>query len=136
MRFVAAVTMFISMLPAGPAVTAAAAAPPGKDLVAVTLLADVDSVKAGKTFNLGVLLKIKPGWHVYWKNPGDSGMATKVNWKLPQGFEVGALRFPIPTRFVQPGDVITYGYEDELLLTATVTPPKNLDAGEPLTFVA
>ena len=79
MRFVAAVTMFISMLPARPAVTAAAAAPPGKGLVTATLLADVDSVKAGKTFNLGVLLKIKPGWHVYWKNPGDSGMATKVN---------------------------------------------------------
>jgi len=102
--------MFISMLLARPAVSPAAAAPAGKDLVTATLLADVDSVKAGKTFNLGVLLKIKPGWHVYWKNPGDSGMATKVNWKLPQGFEAGELRFPVPTRFVQPGDVITFGY--------------------------
>src|SRR5205814_10225203 len=101
-----------------------------------TLLADVDSVKAGKPFTLGVLLKIKPGWHVYWKNPGDSGLPTRVTWTMPEGFTAGELRFPIPTRFDQPGDIIGYGYHDELHLTATVTPPKNLDAGKPLTFGA
>src|SRR5438067_6037154 len=104
MRFVAIVTFSLAL-----AVRATMAAPP-KELVTATLLADVDSVKAGKPFTLGVLLKIKPGWHVYWKNPGDSGLPTRVTWKLPEGFTADELRFPIPTRFDQPGDIIGYGY--------------------------
>jgi DsbC/DsbD-like thiol-disulfide interchange protein len=119
---------------AGVCTVVTGAAPP--DLVQAKLLADVDSVKPGKPFNLGVLLTIKPGWHVYWKNPGDSGMATSVQWKLPDGFKAGELRFPIPVRFGQSGEVLGFGYHDELLLTATVTPPNNLDAGKPLQLAA
>src|SRR5436309_1360323 len=132
MRIVAAITVLVVATLMG---RAAVGAPP-KDLVTAALLADVDSVKAGKPFTLGVLLKIKPGWHVYWKNPGDSGLPTRVTWKLPEGFTADELRFPIPTRFDPPGDIIGYGYHDELLLTATVTPTKNLDASKPLTFGA
>lgn len=56
---------------------AQAAAP--KDLVKVALLADASSIKAGQPFTVGVKLTIKPDWHVYWKNPGDSGMATTAS---------------------------------------------------------
>jgi DsbC/DsbD-like thiol-disulfide interchange protein len=112
------------------------AMPSGTDLVKATLVADVSSVKAGQPFTLGVLLKIEPGWHVYWKNPGDSGMATAVKWKLPEGFKVGELNFPIPIQFGQSGDVIGYGYKDEVLLTATVTPPNNLGPEKVQPFAA
>ena len=112
------------------------AAPSPQELVKATLLADVDAVKPGEPFTLGVLLKMKPHWHVYWKNPGDSGMATRVDWKLPDGFTAGPLQFPIPVRFDQPGDVIGYGYTEEVLLTSTITPPNNLPAGRPLEFAA
>src|SRR5690242_77174 len=105
------------------AANAWAAVPSGDDLVKATLLADVKSVKPGQPFTLAVLLKLEPGWHVYWKNPGESGMATSVTWKLPQGFKAGELNFPIPKQFGNSGDVIGYGYEDEVLLTATITPP-------------
>src|SRR5437867_3085239 len=108
----------ITILLAGLTLAAQAkgAMPSGTDLVKATLVSDVSSVKAGQPFTLGVLLKIEPGWHVYWKNPGESGMATSVQWKVPEGFKVGELQFPIPIRFGQSGDVIGYGYQDEVLL--------------------
>jgi DsbC/DsbD-like thiol-disulfide interchange protein len=103
-----------------------------KDVVKAELLADVASVKAGQPFTVGVLLKMKPHWHVYWKNPGDSGLPTEVTWKLPEGFKAGELKFPIPVRFDQPGDVKGFGYNDEVLLTAEVTPPNNLPSDKPI----
>src|ERR671912_2099998 len=86
-----------------------AAAPVPKDLVKAELLADVASVKPGEEFTLGVLLKIKPKWHIYWKYPGDAGLPTTVKWKLPDASAASPqpeLRFPLPVRFDQPGDVV------------------------------
>jgi len=97
--------------------------------VQADLLADVSVIKPGQSFTVGVLLKIQPKWHVYWKNPGDSGRATTVKFDLPPGFTAGDLRYPIPTKIVQPGDETIYGYEDEVMFTATITPPKDLSAG-------
>ena len=111
-----------------------AAAP--KDLVKAELLADVASVQPGQPFTAGIRLTMKPHWHVYWKNPGDAGQATSVEWKLPQGFTAGELKFPIPVTFEQPGPVIGYGYENEVLLTATITPPADLVAGKTIDLEA
>ena len=87
-------------------VRAAAAAQVPKDLVKAELLADVASVKPGEAFTLGVLLKIKPKWHIYWKYPGDAGLPTTVKWKLPERAQAAEpeLRFPLPVRFDQPGE--------------------------------
>src|SRR5688500_13992517 len=123
---------------AGVAARPAAAAQVPKDLVQAELLADVASVKPGEEFTLGVLLKIKPKWHIYWKYPGDAGLPTTVKWKLPDASE-GApqpeLRFPLPVRFDQPGDVVGYGYKDEVLLTARVKAPEG-PAGSSKEFAA
>jgi len=75
-----------------------------------------------------VRLSIDPGWHVYWKNPGDAGLPTRVNFTLPDGFTAGPLRFPTPRRFVQPGNIVAFGYEDSVLLLTQITPPLNLPA--------
>src|SRR3954471_11897088 len=88
-------------------------------LVAATLLCDRASIQAGKPFDVGVLLKIKPGWHGYWKNPGDSGIATSIDFKLPDGFTVGELQFPVPERIEAPGGIVNYGYTNEVMLLAT-----------------
>src|SRR5688572_13028152 len=109
-----------------------------KDLVKAELLADVASVKPGEEFTLGVLLKIKPKWHIYWKYPGDAGLPTTVKWKLPDasaGAPQPELRFPLPVRFDQPGDVVGYGYKDEVLLTARVKAPEG-PAGSTKEFAA
>ena len=131
--------LIVSFVAAAVAPPSAQAAAP-KDLVKAELVADVESIKPGEPFTAGVLLKMKPHWHVYWKNPGDSGQATAVEWKLPEGFTAGELKFPIPVRFEQPGPVIGYGYEDEVLLTTTITPPKDLSkhlaAGAPIELTA
>ena len=117
---------------------AAAATRPGKaePLVRAQLLADVDAVAPGATFTVGVMLHVKKGWHVYWKYPGDSGLATEVDLKLPKAFKAGPLRFPAPMRFTQPGDIVGFGYEDAVLLTAKVKAPADLRLGRRVTIAA
>jgi thiol:disulfide interchange protein DsbD len=99
--------------------------------VDVSLAASTARVEAGKPFSVGVLLRMQRGWHVYWLNPGDAGLATSVRWTLPEGFTVGPLRWPVPERFEQPGGVVGYGYTDTVLLAATVTPPAGADGDGP-----
>ncbi|MFP2902933.1 protein-disulfide reductase DsbD domain-containing protein, partial [Corallococcus sp. 4LFB] len=82
------------------------------------LLLDATQVKAGGDFRVGVRLRLDPDWHVYWKNPGDSGLATDVAWDAP-GITVGDLRWPFPSTFRTPdGFITTHGYHDEVLLFA------------------
>ena len=115
---------------------AGAAMPKASELVQAQLLADVSAVKPGEEFTLGVLLKIKPKWHIYWKYPGDAGLPTTVKWKLPDSSATQPeLRFPLPVRFDQPGDVVGYGYKDEVLLTARVKAPQGA-AGSSQEFAA
>ena len=102
----------------------------------VELLASVSSIKPGEPFTVGVRFMMQPHWHVYWINPGDSGMPPQVKWKLPEGFTVSELQFPVPKKFEQSGDLVGYGYEDEVLLTATVTPPKELKQGTTVPIAA
>jgi DsbC/DsbD-like thiol-disulfide interchange protein len=92
------------------------------------LLADVSAITPGKPFALGVLFTIDPSWHVYWKNPGDAGLPTRVSFTVPQGFSVGALQYPTPRRIEQPGGIVVFGYEDSLLLWAQVVPPADFPA--------
>jgi DsbC/DsbD-like thiol-disulfide interchange protein len=112
------------------------AAPSGDELVQVKLLADVASIEPAKPFNVGVNMKIAPGWHTYWINPGDSGEATHVTFDLPPGFTAGELKFPVPERIVLPGDIVSFGYENEVTLMATITPPANLKPGQTISISA
>ncbi len=104
--------------------------------VKAELLADVTAVQPGETFNVGVRLTMEEGWHVYWLNPGDSGLPTKVEWKVPAGFKVNALDYPAPVRFDQPGNVVGYGYHHSLMLVAKVTAPKDLQPGANIEIAA
>ncbi len=110
--------------PAGPGRQAGTARPADAEL-----LADVDSIQPGASFRLGIRIQMKPGWHVYWRNPGDAGMATDVRFDLPEGFQVGPIQWPAPLRFQQPGGIDGFGYESEVILTARVTAPRKLDPG-------
>jgi DsbC/DsbD-like thiol-disulfide interchange protein len=114
------------------AVGAGAAWAQDEPLVRARLLADVTAIKPGEPFTAGVLLKIQDDWHIYWRNPGEAGMATSVDFSVPEGFEVGELQFPVPIRFEDPGAIVGYGYEEEVMLLATITPPQDLAAGEPM----
>jgi thiol:disulfide interchange protein DsbD len=94
----------------------------------VTLLPEVESIEPGRPFWMGVLLKMEPGWHTYWKNPGDSGLQTRIRWQLPQGFEAGEIQWPTPARFALEG-IVNYGYDREVLLLTRLQPPASLGTG-------
>jgi len=66
--------------------------------VDVELVADVAGVAPGQTFRLGVRFVPEKNWHVYWKNPGDSGEAPRIQWMLPAGLTAGELEWPTPER--------------------------------------
>jgi DsbC/DsbD-like thiol-disulfide interchange protein len=104
--------------------------------VQADLLSDVSAVQPGKPFWLGVRLTIDDGWHVYWKNAGDAGLPTRIKLKLPDGFTAGPIQFPAPHRFVQPGNIVIFGYEGTVMLLAKITPPATLPADFQGQFVA
>jgi thiol:disulfide interchange protein len=99
----------------------------GKQLVRAELLADTTAIVAGKPFTVGLLLRMAPAWHTYWKFSGDAGLPTEMKWKLPPGWKVGDIQWPIPLKTIDPGDIETYGYENEVLLMQEITPPSKLD---------
>lgn len=62
----------------------------------------------------GLYFKLEPGWHVYWKNPGDAGEPPRIKWTLPRGITASPLQFPVPKR-LPLGPLMDFGYEDEVL---------------------
>src|SRR6266705_3117414 len=99
----------------------------GKQLVRTELLADTTAIVAGTPFTVGLLLRMAPGWHTYWKFSGDAGLPTEMKWKLPPGWKIGDIQWPIPLKTIDPGDIETYGYENEVLLMQEITPPSKID---------
>ena len=100
----------------------------GKELVKAELLADTNAIVPGKPFTVGLLLRMAPHWHTYWKFSGDAGLPTELNWKLPPGWKTGEIQWPIPLKTIDPGDIETYGYENEVLLMQEITPPSKIDS--------
>src|SRR2546428_171056 len=98
----------------------------GKQLVRAELLADTNAVVPGKPFTVGLLLQMAPAWHTYWKFSGDAGLPSELKWKLPPGWKIGEIQWPIPLKTIDPGDIQTYGYENEVLLMQQITPPASL----------
>jgi thiol:disulfide interchange protein len=101
----------------------------GRELVHATLLTDTAVIQAGQKFRIGVLYKIEPDWHIYWKFAGDSGIPTEIQWHLPPGFEAGPLQWPLPGRDKEPGDLEVFAYSSQVLLHAEVTAPASLPTG-------
>ncbi len=98
----------------------------GRELVKAQLIADTDAILPGQPFTAGILVHMAPHWHTYWKFSGDAGLPTEIKWTLPPGWKAGEIQWPIPLRLIDPGDIETYGYENEVLLLQEITPPASL----------
>jgi len=98
------------------------------------LLADRQAIHPGETFRLGVHLEQQPGWHTYWKSPGAVGKPTEITWQGPAGTTFSDYAYPTPDYFELSG-IVSYGYEDQVLLYSEVTVPADLPLGE-VTFGA
>lgn len=106
---------------------AAESAPVSSTRATVSLISDADRVAPGTPFHVGLLLKLAPGWHTYWHNPGDAGAAPVLHLTLPPGATTGPIEWPAPRR-VREGPLTTYAYTGTVLLAITVTPPAGAPA--------
>src|SRR5688572_22284336 len=91
--------------------------------------------EAGKSFTAALRLKSIPHWHTYWRNPGDSGQPTTIQWKLPPGWEAGPIQWPAPNR-LPAGPLMNFGYEGEVLLLTDISVPKDAKASDSLSAEA
>jgi thiol:disulfide interchange protein DsbD len=71
---------------------------------------------------VGVRFLLEPHWHVYWKNPGDSGMTPSIRWRLPEGVKASEIAWPVPVRIPTP-PFMTFGYEGEVTLSSEISVP-------------
>ena len=116
-RLVAALlVMVLGTMAARPAVALESAAVSSKRAVA-TLVSETDAMRPGVPFRVGLRLRMAPGWHTYWKNPGDAGVAPELTI---EGVKQSAIDWPTPRR-VSEGPVMTYAYTGEVVLPVTVT---------------
>jgi thiol:disulfide interchange protein/DsbC/DsbD-like thiol-disulfide interchange protein len=104
-----------------PLVAAAQSSVVRTDQVRAELIAHApEGVAPGKKVWLGLLIEHQPHWHTYWKNPGDSGLPTRLEWQLPAGLAAGEIDWPRPHR-MPVGPLVNYGFEGRLLLPVPVT---------------
>jgi thiol:disulfide interchange protein/DsbC/DsbD-like thiol-disulfide interchange protein len=85
----------------------------------------------GRTMTLALVMRPDPGWHGYWKNPGDAGVETSIEWTLPAGVTVGPLLYPVPHTLIVAG-LMNYVYEGEYAQLMELTVPAGTPAGTKL----
>ena len=125
-RFLAVFLFCTASLLPGATVFGAVAMP---SHVKASLVAADASVQPGNTVTVALRLVHEPKWHTYWVNPG-TGLATALDWKLPPGWKAGAIQWPAPKVLKDSkGNVVGNGYEGELFLPVTLTPPADLKPG-------
>lgn len=104
--------------------TTAAANPIKTEHVEADLVAEQSAATPGQTLTVALRLKIIPHWHTYWRNPGDSGEPTVLDWKLPAGWTAGTIQWPQPKR-LPAGPLMNFGYENEVLHLVEIAVPAN-----------
>ena len=116
--------LIVCLLAACVAALPARAADVPTDLVAARLVSESGSVAPNTVLWTDIHLDIKPGWHVYWRNPGDAGLPTAADWRLPPDFSAGAIEWPVPEWFVV-GDLANFGYEKTADLLVPIKTPQS-----------
>lgn len=103
--------------------------------VRARLVASVDAVYPGAEITLGVNQRIIPHWHTYWLNPGDSGLATTIQWRLPTGASASDIQWPTPSR-ITVGPITNFGYSDEVTLLSAIKVPQDAAPGSAFPIAA
>ncbi len=109
--------------------------------VQAQLIIEEGAVQPSRSVTVAVRLIMDEGWHTYWKNPGDAGMATSIHWRLPAGVEAGQVQWPVPERIETP-PLVNFGYHgsvwllSDLLVPASVQPATSLEIRARVDWVA
>lgn len=101
-------------------VSHAASMPVKSAHVEAELVSEVRSVRPGEAFWVALRLRMDEGWHTYYKDPGDAGMATSLEWELPEGFTAGPILWPAPQEIELDPLITVYGYEGEAFLLTRI----------------
>lgn len=101
----------------------------------VELIPECTTIAPGVPFTVALRMTMDPHWHTYWKNPGDSGLATSIRWELPEGFTAGPIQWPAPNR-IEVGGLVSSAYEGEIFLLTEIVPPASLRTGRAATLRA
>ena len=96
--------------------------------ITTRLLAESRTPTAGQTIMLAIDMQPKPGWHGYWKNPGDAGVGIQLNWSLPKGARLGPMRWPVPEQLMVAG-LMNHVFNGDHALLLPLTLPKGLTPG-------
>ena len=94
----------------------------------VHLLLGATHARPGDTILAGVQLKMDEGWHTYWNNPGESGLATSITWELPDGITAGAAQWPVPEKLFDT-NLTTYIYKDQVVALVPIRIPERASQG-------
>lgn len=86
-----------------------------------TLVTDTDVITPGRTFSAALILQLAPGWHTYWQNPGDAGVAPELSLSSGTDAAMGPLQWPLPMKSSE-GPLTTYGYQSRVVLPFTILP--------------
>lgn len=103
--------------------------------VNASLVSEQETIVPGETFWVALRQEIAPHWHTYYREPGDSGLKTRIKWDLPEGFSTGEIHWPEPKEYVD-GPLTTYIYENEVLLMVPIQAPDSLKPGSEITLQA
>lgn len=94
------------------------------DQLSVEIISDQNSVIAGESLRVGIRFKMKPDWHVYYKEPGEVGVPTRIQFSSLSKLRFGELLWKKPTRF--DGDDVSFGYAGETLIASVLNAPSSL----------
>lgn len=127
MRLLRSLLALLLLAPALPSLAAPGAVVTTEQVRAELVAHAPQGIVAGQPLWLGLAIEHKPHWHTYWKNPGDSGLPTTLQWTLPEGVKAGEIDWPTPQR-LPIGPLMNHGYEGRLLLPVHVEVPAGFSA--------
>ncbi len=96
-----------------------------------SLIAETNHPASGGVVSLAIVMRPKPGWHGYWKTPGDAGFSNEFSWDLPRSVSVSELRYPVPEKLILTG-LMNHVFLGEYALLTQLRLPSGLAAGTPL----
>ncbi len=88
---------------------------------AARLITAVEAAGSGRTLDAGIEISLPPGWHTYWRTPGDAGVAPTIEWAGSDNLAGAALAWPAPRRLPPLDGLETVGYEGRVVLPVAVT---------------
>jgi thiol:disulfide interchange protein DsbD len=122
---------------ASPILAATSTKPQRVGHVVAQAFADRQAIRPGDTVHLVVSLRMDKDWHVYWRNPGPTGLPTKIRWTAPQGYKVGRTEFPVPElKYDKVLKEDAYVHEGAALFLTPVQVPASISPGGSVTFKA